>query len=424
MDIVQWNRRSLIVFVVVCLVASIVDYYDGNWFSTTFLPGFGVSQGLAIVLSNIVTLVIVFYAQRLVSRLWFRDMLFGMAKQDVNVITQIEKLEDTGREVAAELNSMRKFNDILRGQLRSVIEESEKAAYDIAERLQTIDGVVTRLDALVNESSQTSAAISQSSAGEVDENKFLIERMHSFIQERQGEAVEDQRRITTVVTETESLNTLIVLIRHVSKQINLLALNAAIEAARAGEQGRGFAVVADEVRKLSQETETAVTKISEGIHAVAHSIQTQFENKLLDSSIREQQVALSEFAEKLSRLSEGYHELVDNDVRMAQSMQKSSGELGRMFMDTLASVQFQDIIRQQIETVLAAMDKLDSHAVLMAGRLIQAETAVGSFIPLQQHVTELYDSYVMDKQRDSHQRSAGAPGTSQGSSGGSKVELF
>ena len=40
-----------------------------------------------------------------------------------------------------------------------------------------------------------------------------------------------------------------------------------------------------------------------------------------------------------------------------------------MFMDTLASVQFQDVTRQQLEHVGAALRRLDSHAELLAERL-------------------------------------------------------
>ena len=47
---------------------------------------------------------------------------------------------------------------------------------------------------------------------------------------------------------------------------------------------------------------------------------------------------------------------------VGNTITESSAQLANMLMSALASVQFQDVTRQQIEQVIDALNRLDSHA--------------------------------------------------------------
>lgn len=428
MNFEQLFKRTLTVTLIVAGGAFLTVYLFNDWFHHSFIKGLGISSPLSDSVGSVIIILAAFICQNIVSKAFYRDFTFGLTNDGQKSHKKADCIEAVNEEVAKELNAVRSYNDVLRGQLNDIIKETEKAAFDIANRLQSIDTVVTRLDQFVESTACAAEAISANSQQEIDGNQALIQKMETYIRRRIDETSEDKNRIELVVKEAQGLGTLVELIRNISSQTNLLALNAAIEAARAGEAGRGFAVVADEVRKLSAESDKAVSKINDGINGVADSIRQQFEDKLAHSNVEAERSALHEFSTQLSNLGNGYQTLLEHDQNVLTNVKESSGELGRMFMDVLASVQFQDITRQQIEQVLKAMNKLDEHCENLSRRILASEEDNFQYTPLKEHLDELYKSYVMDAQRNTHHQALSQK-PSAGSSSNSapvsaKIELF
>lgn len=394
--------RSLYITCVATLLVAIAVYFGNDWFFDRLLPAFGIGRATGSALGTFLAMLAVILAIAIASRALFHDEMFGVGRMQQRIHEERTKTRMLVDEVADELDAIKSFDDVIRNQLTNVVNQTEDAAFAISSQLQTIDSVVTKLDQFVSQISDESAAMQEVSEARIDQNRQMIAKMTEYIQRRIDAAASDQQRVAQVVKEARGLESLVQLIRDIAAQTNLLALNAAIEAARAGEAGRGFAVVADEVRKLSQETDQAVSRINHGIQGVATTIEAQFSHALSTQQVEKERNILSVFSEQMGALSRSYEEVIAHEKSVLATVNECSSELSTMFMDALASIQFQDVTRQQLNHVGEALTRLDGHASLLARRLRLLEEGHEAFTPISEHLSTVFSGYVMSQQRDSH----------------------
>ncbi|OUS25511.1 methyl-accepting chemotaxis protein ['Osedax' symbiont bacterium Rs2_46_30_T18] len=162
------------------------------------------------------------------------------------------------------------------GQTSSTAEQSNVSLHEQQVNIEGVSGAMTEMSATilqvaenarsVADSTQQVEVISQSAHSQVTGTIEVIEELSSEI----NSAAEV---IGQVEANSQSIGSILEVIRGIADQTNLLALNAAIEAARAGDQGRGFAVVADEVRQLAQKTQSSTLDIKEMIELLQQGTQ-------------------------------------------------------------------------------------------------------------------------------------------------------
>lgn len=396
-------RRAIVVTVSSAVIIGLVVIVLSDWMHVQIVT-WGIPLNVGEALGAMAIVLAANLAQGIFSRAIFHEVFLGYQQQGKDGQQRHELAMQTGQWTSDELQIANQLNAMIRGQLNSVIDGTEQAAFSITQRLSSIDEKVIELDSVVANSVVDTGRLSADSAKEIANNKVLIESMNAYIKFRMEESARDQARVQEVVLKARSLEALVQLIKEIASQTNLLALNAAIEAARAGEAGRGFAVVADEVRKLSGETEKAVNQIRLGIGEVASVINQQFRDKLTQEKIDEEKADLNRFAEHLNSLNRKYGALIEGQTSVALSIGQSSQDLKVMFMDAMASVQFQDVARQQIEQVMSIVRRLEEHFEHLIARFKHQDDPAFEAVTLADSLEEIYGQYVMDSQRQSHQQ--------------------
>jgi methyl-accepting chemotaxis protein len=176
----------------------------------------------------------------------------------------------------------------------------------------------------------------------------------------------------------------------------MLALNATIEAARAGEAGRGFAVVANEVRTLANEAAGTATSVRAGLGRLREITRQRLSNAL-DSR---EEATLLDIAEAQALAAEdAFGHLAMQGQTTLEAARTSGATVKAAVMDALGTVQFQDIVRQQLEHAGQSIHQLGAHAALMSlalhdnGPVPHVEDDI---------LRSMQESYIMQSQRNIH----------------------
>ena len=282
----------------------------------------------------------------------------------------------SGKELGCILSDMNGAVAEKVNELRNSIDMSKNVLSDAAVNL---GAGFSGLDLKTKRQQEIMLNVIESASGNIsdnnDDNRINVktftnntsETLQSFIEifldvSKQG--VESIHKIDDVVLAMSGVFALLDNIKMIADQTSMLAINATIEAAHAGEAGRGFTVVANEVSKLAQYSNNFNSRVREQVlntqalinetrDIVGHVISKDLSFAIIaknrvDSMLKEIEYMNQEVSTSLSDASIISKEISD-DVGIA-----------------VRSLQFEDIVRQQLDHTKMQMGSISDHIALLS----------------------------------------------------------
>jgi methyl-accepting chemotaxis protein len=317
-----------------------------------------------------------------------------------------------------ELRTYPTFTEILNKQMLSVTDLSEATAASILKNLTAVDVQLTDLLGFLHQSGSNDQV-----AKVVEQIESQMERCRELLDRFAERHLEDARlggeQRSKIGQETVGVLTALEGVNGIARQTMMLSFNVSIEAARAGDAGKGFAIIAAEIRKLASGVQTLSIDIRTRIEGLMRMVTIDLQEQ---ASRRErlEHDAIEKIRETLSALTDNLMMLIAHQRDILQKVESEGESIARPIMDLMGSIQFQDIVRQQLEQLSRMAEMVGDHIQSIEVMLEDPRGGMDEET-LSQKLDNMFSNYVMASQRETHMA---AHGHSESVKAVSLIEMF
>jgi methyl-accepting chemotaxis protein len=318
----------------------------------------------------------------------------------------------------AELGQYPTFLYMLHAQMNSVTSLSEEAASSMLTNLSNVDEKITTLLNFIrkSQSNDSVATLTAMIESQMMNCRDTLQRLDT---QQQNEIEAGSRQRARIGAETDDVLGVVERVNGIARQTMMLSFNVSIEAARAGDASKGFAVIALEIRKLASEVQILSRDMHARVQQLMRSVTVDLEDFEKQREAAEHD-AIANVMRTLSELGGSLGKLTAHEREILRKVEDESEAIAGPIMDVMGSIQFQDIIRQQLGQLELMSDAVGDH-IKSVGAMLESPDVKMDKATLSERLDQMYSSYVMTGQRETH---AAAQGRSMEKEPVAAIELF